>query len=462
MSFTPGIFSYIVEAVNPGSVLNEIGDLNTNVLKEIITEDDTPPITWIDIKQGYYNSYITSYTRFSIWANDGPWYNTSGHPHEWIPKESAIGNYTIYFRMIGPKNAQFYWNGNYYDCDGTWYTGLHSKPVAWQLRDGTGQILPGRYNVQYWAEDDLGNTEATIHTEWFLADVTEPHTQLLFTEPYYDNNGQDYISADTSIILDANDGIGSGIKLIKYWIDNDAKRTYTEPFNIGAEGDHTIHYYSHDYVNHIEDEHTVRVFVDNTAPSTTLKFFGDTHKNGETVWLPPSTSLQLSSSDSGCGLKTIYYCLNDDTWMTYNESFTLNEGTYTLDFYAEDHLGNTEVYTKNRIGVDSQAPEITFNKPETNQLYIGGRKVLTVPLGGNVNTVILGPVDIQTVVNDIGCGIQSINLFIDGEKRYTSYGDTLDWEWNKRTIGVHSVEIVAQDKLGHINNNQLKIWVFNL
>ena len=45
MSFTPGIFNSIVEAVNPDSVLNKIDEFNNNVLKEIITEDDTPPIT---------------------------------------------------------------------------------------------------------------------------------------------------------------------------------------------------------------------------------------------------------------------------------------------------------------------------------------------------------------------------------------------------------------------------------
>ena len=113
--------------------------------------------------------------------------------------------------------------------------------------------------------------------------------------------------------------------------------------------------------------------------------------------------------------------------------------------------------------MDDMAPSITMIKPRPDRLYIAGREILTLPPHiRNVDSVIFGPVDIDTAVVDTGCGINFIDLLIDGEKRYTSYGDTLDWEWNKRTIGVHSVKIVSQDKLGHTNNKQLKIWVFNL
>ena len=76
--------------------------------------------------------------------------------------------------------------------------------------------------------------------------------------------------------------------------------------------------------------------------------------------------------------------------------------------------------------------------------------------------MIFGPTEIDTQVTDSGCGIERIQFYIDGELRHTSYDDTLEWWWNKRTIGVHTIEIVAQDILGHTSSIQLNVWVFNL
>ena len=70
VNFTAGIFNSIVEAVTPDSILNEIDELNNIVSKEIITEDNTPPITWVEFKGDYYDSYITEIAQNSFFFRE--------------------------------------------------------------------------------------------------------------------------------------------------------------------------------------------------------------------------------------------------------------------------------------------------------------------------------------------------------------------------------------------------------
>jgi hypothetical protein len=176
-----------------------------------------------------------------------------------------------------------------------------------------------------------------------------------------------------------------------------------------------------------------------------------------------STSLQLHSEDDGCGLKSSYYRVYLGDWIPYTDPFILEDGMYTIEFYAEDNLGNNEVPTINTVGIDTQAPVITINKPRTNHLYISGREILTLPLKGNADAIILGQTKIDVQVTDRGCGVDTIHLYIDGELRHKSFdGGALSFNWNKRSIGIHTCEIWTQDMLGNSYSEQFKIWMLNI
>jgi len=67
--------------------------------------------------------------------------------------------------------------------------------------------------------------------------------------------------------------------------------------------------------------------------------------SGTTV-VNSSTLFTLSASDGGgCGVSSIKYRINYDTWIDYSSPFTLSSlsaGNHQIEFYSVDDLNNTE------------------------------------------------------------------------------------------------------------------------
>ena len=232
---------------------------HTPVHNQTYYVDDTPPHSWLTLELDYWDIHITSTTEFTIWAEDE---GCNG----------GVGSYTIHFAITGPQGSMFYWNGNYYPCDGSWHTGPLTTPVAFQIRDQSGYAPPGKYTIRFYAVDDLGNTETPQNIRHFILDNTPPTTTLSFIGPTY-TKGVTWISGTTLIKLEANDK-GADVKLIKYRIDNGIEKTYTDPFSLPSEGQHTIYYYSKDWTNNIENLNSYQLSVDNTPPETQSQITG--------------------------------------------------------------------------------------------------------------------------------------------------------------------------------------------
>ena len=249
----------------------------------------------------------------------------------------------------------------------------------------------------------------------------------------------------------------SGTLIIKYQVDDGVLETYSGPFTIQTEGTHTITYYSVDNVNNKGPEQTTTVTVDSTAPSVGLVFEGDTYESSAATWITPDTLLQLPASDIGCGLAAIYYRVDGGEWMQYTDSFTLSAGEL-VEFYAKDHLGNTMTTQKQVIGVDAAAPSITYLAPAGNHLYIAGREILALRTG----SVIIGSLRIEAAASD-ACGIDRIELYIDGEQRYSEQdGSVLQWLWDERSLFEHTITIRAYDHLGRVSTKETTVNIFNL
>jgi len=442
-----------------------IEDINERTIKV----DNFPPYSWMTLEQlgdsfaygcaggvcepGQIStgpSVIDSYSEFIIWAED-----TGIFP---------VGAYTVHFRIEGPPGSKYYLFGSYFPADGTWHTGYTGidVPVGLQIRDESGYIMDGKYMIEFYAADALGNTEPTIYTYWFLTDTHHPFTKIYFTGPSYTDGTTEWITTSTSVHLGGSDDV-SGVKCIKYRIDDGVDNSYSGAFSINTPGEHTIYYNSIDWFNHIEPEKKMVVLVDDTSPTTELKLDGNTFSPTGPTWISSSTSIILDSKDTGCGLKSTYYRVNRGTWVPYQGPFHLDKGIFTVEFYAEDNLGNSEVCTAKTVGVDTQAPSITLTNPRTNHLYISGREILPLPRAGMVDAIILGQTQIDVTVNDTGCGVDTIKLYID-EKLYhkSHYTTSFSYLCNKRSVGIHTIHIEALDILGHISNEQVKVWILNI
>jgi hypothetical protein len=315
--------------------------------------------------------------------------------------------------------------------------------------------------VEYYAEDCLGNVEPVIHRHIYFPDKTAPTTTLLFSGPLY-HDGYDWINDETTIVLSSDDHQGSGIMTIKYKVDNGPEKTYTGPFSISGDGIHTITYFAKDMVNQVEDAQTVTVMVDSGGPTASVSFTGDTYTTSSVTWITQDTTLDVAGNDDGVGLETLYYRSNDGAWQEYQGSFVLAEGSYVVECYGVDKLGNSGPVGQVAVGMDVSAPSVTYESPQSSHLYIAGREIMVLPSSMDVDAVVIGPTSVSVSAVDGGVGVERVELFIDGELRYTSHGDSLEFVWNQRTFLRHKLEVVTVDFFGYSSSKTLNLWVFNI
>jgi hypothetical protein len=133
-----------------------------------------------------------------------------------------------------------------------------------------------------------------------------------------------------------------------------------------------------------------------------------------------------------------------------------------VEFYAVDNLGNTGGVGEVSVGVDTSAPSVSYKSPQASHLYIAGREIMVLPQNMDVDAVIIGPTIISATASDDEVGIQSLELYIDGELRQSSPTGSLEFVWNQRSFLRHTLEIVTTDFFGYQSSKTLHIWVFNL
>jgi hypothetical protein len=153
--------------------------------------------------------------------------------------------------------------------------------------------------------------------------------------PQHDSD-QIYVNSTTVFTITANDNSGQGIDRIMYRIGLGAWNDYvvTGNFTIPQEGPATIEFYAVDNVGGQEQTQSISVYVDDTPPVSDLTYPGE--------FVRPSTDLELSASDDGSGVAKRWYRIDGGDWIQYSIPFSLNEGSYTLEFYSVDNLGNAE------------------------------------------------------------------------------------------------------------------------
>ncbi|RLB76931.1 MAG: hypothetical protein DRH15_11955, partial [Deltaproteobacteria bacterium] len=274
-------------------------------------------------------------------------------------------------------SSPYFYNGNHWvtnltllyfnatdDLSGvnsTWYRIWHNGWSSWTEYTAPFNINGnGLHYIEYYSIDNADNIE-NVHNTTVYVDNTPPTTTLQHGTPYYN----DYITSSTPLYINASDA-GSGVKEIHYIIDGVEHIAYGNVvINItGNDGWHNIEYYSIDALGNEEQHHVATYYLDNTPPTTTLLLL-PSQPNGENGWYVSNVSINFSSHDNGTGVKVIRYWINSN-WKNFSQPFILNEGIYTIKYYAEDFLGNEEVEKEKEIKVDYDAPAILFTPVQSS------------------------------------------------------------------------------------------------
>ena len=89
--------------------------------------------------------------------------------------------------------------------------------------------------------------------------------------------------------------------------------------------------------------HSTDIFIDDLPPQSNLSFNGPHLISSSIHIITPSTELNLSAIDDGCGLSEIWYWLDSENHTLYRRNFTVSElGNITLYWFCKDYLNNSE------------------------------------------------------------------------------------------------------------------------
>ena len=213
----------------------------------------------------------------------------------------------------------------------------------------------GPHNITVWSVDNAGNREAP-HTINFWVDDTPPTSSLAFIGPSYTRENTFYVSSETKIFVSSSDD-ASGVARVSMVVDG-VPMDYSTPFRLTRGGLHTIKCYAVDNVGHMEEERTENVMVDTWPPFTLL--------DGPTGLQRKSVTINLIGGDLESGLAQSYFRITKagNTPMAFSPGSQVllqakedhgTDGTYTVDFYSVDNVGNMESFRSVQVTIDTLA-----------------------------------------------------------------------------------------------------------
>ena len=201
-------------------------------------------------------------------------------------------------------------------------------------------------------DNDIPETNETNNKISMTIEVYDlPTTAIAVGTPNYGSNPI-YVTSSTVFTLTAIDNSGQGIDKVTYRIRQGSWKDYlvTGDFKISQEGSATIEFYAVDMVGGREQTQSISVYVDDTPPVTELVYPGERVR--------PSTDLELSATDDGSGVASRFYRIDDGDWILYSIPFFLDEGSYTLDYYSVDNLGNAERPQQMQLEVELEDQDV--------------------------------------------------------------------------------------------------------
>jgi hypothetical protein len=243
-----------------------------------------------------------------------------------------------------------------------WYRILYESTQVQPWITGSSFMLSwgaGNYVIQYYSEDNLGNTGDFLTIE-AIVDMDPPQTTLTINEPKHKEPTSDYwnVSIYTTFVLSpAEDETGISYK----WYIIDGKYFEKESFNLTgySEDWHEIEWGSCDLLGNNESGNSQFVFLDRSPPDVSRIEGTPQFREYAFNWLnvTSETTFTIFSSDSISGVNFTWYSINGDFY--FGSSFTMDgyeNGTYTLLFGALDNVDNNESIGPFIYNLDLNAP----------------------------------------------------------------------------------------------------------
>jgi predicted outer membrane repeat protein len=156
-----------------------------------------------------------------------------------------------------------------------------------------------------------------------------------------------------TVTLSASDSGGSGLAATYYTIDGGAQQTYSTPFVVNGDLQHTITFWSVDQAGNEETPHgSVGVWIDATAPTLSGTATTAPNANG---WYNTSVTIHWTCADN---LSGVVSCPSDQIITTEGASETVSQS-------IADQAGNTtNASSSPAVNIDLTAPTNVVGTPD--------------------------------------------------------------------------------------------------
>ena len=343
-------------------------------------------------------------------------------------------------RILNNRTVKFNASASY-DGDGSIVS------YAWDFGDGhtaSGISVAhtygddGVYNVTLNVTDNDGaHNGIEVH---IMVDTVSPATNITLSGTLGTNN---WYRGSVEVSLNATDNL-SGVNRTMYKLGEDWN-VYNGSFNVTAEGENELDYYSVDEAGNVENTHSVDVKIDNTPPETNYSLNGTL---GEEGWYVSKVNITFNASDSLSGVAITKYKIDDGDWKNYSNGVIIgSNGTHTIYFYSIDNAGNVEAEKNFTIKVDRKPPSVSLTAPKDGYLYIFGREILPTAFG---KTKIIGKFTAIASASDTLSGVRHVNFKLDGQLLWMDFNSPYQVDLPKAfPRSVHTLEVIAYDNAGN-------------
>lgn len=268
----------------------------------------------------------------------------------------------------------------------------------------------GVYTLEYYSDDELGNTEETIQGEIDKVDNEAPVTVKTIGEPkYYDEeNERLWVNNYTEFELSCSDS-EVGCSYTYYQLeDNDPMYENSEENNVTftfadfevEDGEYMVYYWSRDHLGNIEEKRNETDWLDTHFPIITVH--NPTEDERNVYRCTQAIVVEVEELGSGLNSESVYAELVNEyeevvsnvtlvktQYGTYEAMMdkALPAGEYSLLIYAEDNVENENIVEIDEI-LEEEAIFVEYVSPASCSVdsELGGDCDLTLNIcmrGGN-------------------------------------------------------------------------------
>lgn len=242
---------------------------------------------------------------------------------------------------------------------GSWYNGTYTNLGV--LLKGVDEVSDIQMRKRFRSSDyGTASERPKLIVNYSALDSVNPNVSII--SPL----DQNYTTTTVLVNLSAADDIS----LDSIWFYNgSANVSYSSETSYDfPQGSTTLIAYANDSSGNINASESVSFFIDSLSPTLSID-----HPEAKTYSINVSLPLNYSVSDSGIGLNSCWYNIDDGANTTIascaNTTFdVVGDGSHTVNLFANDSLGNS--------ASDSVTFTVTTAAPAVNLLYPGNDSYL--------------------------------------------------------------------------------------